>query len=84
MSCRRCASENIRAFVSEVAIHFPGLDNLDKPILWVFPELAVCLYCGFSELTVPERELSVLSTGKAVDGVAVLSTNKERKKKRDQ
>lgn len=75
MPCKRCASENIGTFVSEVIIHFPGLDNLDKPIVWVFPDLAVCLHCGFTEFTVPARELSVLTTGKAVDGAAVLSRN---------
>ena len=79
MSCKRCGSENPRTFNGEVAIHFPGLDNLDKPIVWVFPELAVCVHCGFTEFTVPERELLVLSTGKVVDGVAVLSRNNERR-----
>jgi len=36
--------------------HFPELQGLDKPIVWVFPELTVCLKCGFSEFVVPERE----------------------------
>ena len=27
---------------AKLAIHFPGLDGLDKPIVWVFPE-ACCL-----------------------------------------
>jgi hypothetical protein len=79
MLCRRCGSENPRTFNGEVAIHFLGLDNLDKPIVWVFPELAVCFRCGFTEFTVPERELLVLSTGKAMDGAAVLSRNSERR-----
>ena len=53
--------------MGEVAIHFPGLAGLDQPIVWVFPELAICIRCGFTEFTVPDRELRVLSTGKVVE-----------------
>jgi hypothetical protein len=38
----------------------------------VFPKLAVCLRCGFTEFTVPERELSVLVNGAPVEGAVVL------------
>jgi hypothetical protein len=72
MACKRCTSDNQRIFNGEVAIHFPGLKGLDEPIVWSFPKLAVCLECGFTEFTVPERELSVLATGKAVGGAVVL------------
>jgi len=61
MACTRCSSDNQGSFNGELAIHFPGLKNLDKPIVWVFPKLAVCLDCGFAEFTVPERELSMLA-----------------------
>ena len=77
MPCKQCGSENFRAFNGEVAIHFPGLDGTDS-IVWAFPELVVCLHCGLTEFTVPERELTVLSTGKAIDGAAVLSRNNQR------
>jgi hypothetical protein len=60
MSCNSCHSENQRDFDGEVAIHFPGLNGLDKPIVWVFPKLRVCLDCGFTEFAVPEAELRVL------------------------
>lgn len=65
MPCKECKSENINIFTGEVAIHFPRLDGLKKPIVWVFPKLQVCLRCGFTEFTVPERELNVLKEGKA-------------------
>jgi len=39
-----------------VAVHFPGLKNIDKPVVWVFPELTVCLDCGTAEFTVPKAE----------------------------
>ena len=37
-----------------IAIHFPGLKGLDKPVVWVFPKLLVCLNCGFTEFVVPK------------------------------
>ena len=60
MSCRSCQSENQRDFNGEVAIHFPGLKGLDKPIVWVFPKLLVCLNCGVAEFAIPDTELLVL------------------------
>jgi hypothetical protein len=60
MSCGSCQSENQRNLNGEIAIHFPGLKGLNKPIIWVFPKLLVCLDCGFTEFSVPEKELSVL------------------------
>jgi hypothetical protein len=71
MACKRCASENQSTFNGEVAIHFPGLKGLDKPIVWAFPKLAVCLECGFTEFIVPERELDVIVKGTAVEGAVV-------------
>lgn len=60
MACQKCSSENQNTFNGEIAIHFPGLKGLDKPIVWVFPKVAVCLECGSAEFVVPERELRVL------------------------
>ena len=40
-----------------MAIHFSGLKNLDKPAVWVFSEIAICLVCGTAEFTLPESEL---------------------------
>ena len=73
MVCKRCASDNQSAFNGEIAIHFPGLKGLDKPIVWVFPKLAVCLDCGLTEFTVPKRELSGLVNGTPVEGVVILA-----------
>jgi hypothetical protein len=56
-----CASRNDAEFGAEVLIHYTGLKNLDKPGVWVFPKLLVCLDCGFSRFTVPESELALLS-----------------------
>jgi hypothetical protein len=60
MACKRCDSHNQSTFNGEVAIHFPALNGLDKPIVFVFPELVVCLQCGLTEFTIPEKELRLL------------------------
>jgi predicted nucleic-acid-binding Zn-ribbon protein len=61
MPCKSCGSENLRKFTGEIAIHFSGLKNINEPQVWVFPELVVCLNCGFAEFTVPETELRLLA-----------------------
>jgi hypothetical protein len=63
MACKRCASDNQSSFNGEVAVHFPGLEGLDKPIVWVFPKLVVCLHCGLTQFTVPENETRILREG---------------------
>jgi len=37
--------------------------RLDKPVVWVFPEIFVCLDCGIAEFAVPEVELRLLAKG---------------------
>ena len=71
MPCKQCHAEKTITFSGEVAIHFPGLKGLKKPILLVFPDLVACLHCGFTEFTVAANELSVLVTGKPLPGVAI-------------
>jgi hypothetical protein len=51
-------------FPSELSIHFSGgLEALDKGHLMVFPQLLVCLNCGFTEFSVSETELRRLVEG---------------------
>jgi hypothetical protein len=59
--CSSCQSVNQSTFNGEIAIHFPGLEGLEKPIVWVFPKLLVCLNCGFTEFAIPETELRQLT-----------------------
>ena len=70
-SCISCQSEDQKTFTAEIAIHFPGIEGLNKPIVWVFPKVSVCLDCGIAQLTVPEKELEVLHTGAPVEGDSV-------------
>lgn len=65
MVCSLCGSGNQNSFRGEMGIHFPGLKNIDKPVVWVFPELIVCLDCGISEFPIPETELGLLAKGDA-------------------
>ena len=63
MTCYSCRSVNQAEFPAELLIHFGGLKNLDKPGVWVFPKLLVCLDCGFLQSTVPASELASLAAG---------------------
>ena len=71
LHCKACQSRNQKTFTGEIAIHFPGLAGLKKPIVWVFPHVSICLDCGFAEFSTPDRELEVLRTGTPVKGAVV-------------
>jgi hypothetical protein len=68
MSCSSCQSVIQVNFRGEIAIHFPGLKNIDKPIVWVFPEVVVCMDCGNAEFAIPEPELRLLAKRNAAAG----------------
>ena len=59
--CRSCGSAKQGKSSGEMAIHFPGLKNLDQPIVWVFPKIVVCLDCGTAEFVLSEAELRQLA-----------------------
>jgi hypothetical protein len=65
MPCKSCGSVNQQKFSAEMGIHFP---NIDKPVVWLFPEVVVCLDCGTAEFVVPEEELRQLAKGDAAAG----------------
>jgi hypothetical protein len=52
-----------------MGLHFRGLKNIDKPIVWIFPELVVCLDCGNAEFAVPKAELHLLAKDEAASAV---------------
>jgi hypothetical protein len=60
MSCRSCGATDQTEFASELSLHVLGLENVDKPAVWAFPKLLVCMACGFAELTIGENELRLL------------------------
>lgn len=63
MSCKSCHVDKEAVFDGEIALHFPGLNGLGKPIVWVFPLVRVCLECGVAEFDIPKRQMRVLSDG---------------------
>jgi hypothetical protein len=65
MRCKSCESVNQKKFSAEMGIHLPGLKDIDKPTVWVFPEVMVCLNCGTAEFALPEEDLRQLKEGDA-------------------
>ena len=63
--CNSCASANLAEFDSEMNIHFPGLRSLDKPSIFVFPRIMVCLNCGSLRSTLSAEELRILRKSNA-------------------
>jgi hypothetical protein len=61
MSCAFCTSTNQTEFHAEMNIHLQGIRNSDKPGVFVFPTLLVCLDCGFASFMTPESELTQLA-----------------------
>ena len=52
MPCKSCGSVNQKNFSAEMGIHFLELKDIDKPTVWVFPEVILCLDCGMAEFSV--------------------------------
>jgi hypothetical protein len=61
MPCASCGSGKQAERIAEMLIHFQGLKDIDKPGVWLFPTLTVCLDCGFSWFTVPQTELESIA-----------------------
>jgi hypothetical protein len=57
----RCNHPNQSKFPAEINIHFPGIEMLEKPTVWVFPQVQVCLECGFAQFWIDDRELRQLT-----------------------
>ena len=65
MQCRSCQSSSQKKFIAEMGIRSGGLKNINQPVVWVFPEVIVCLDCGAAEFVVPDTELRLLAEGDA-------------------
>jgi len=48
-------------FESEISIHFPELNNLKKRPILAFPNLLICLDCGFMESRIENSKLRELT-----------------------
>lgn len=58
--CGSCGSAKLAKLGGEIALRFPGLQNIDKPAVFVFAEVVVCLDCGASNFAIPPPELHSL------------------------
>jgi hypothetical protein len=58
--CSLCASDNIGNFNSAIAIHYPGIENIDVPSVFVFSRLVICQACGVGRFTLSRDELAAL------------------------
>ena len=65
MACKECGSATQTKLNAEMNLHFPGIEGLDKPTVWVFPEVVVCLNCGFAEFAIQKPELRRIDEGSA-------------------
>jgi hypothetical protein len=63
MLCVRCQSDRLNEFPSEIVFHFSGRENRDKPHVFAFPKVVVCLDCGCSRFALAETELRQLREG---------------------
>ena len=63
MLCRACGSERVGQYIAEIAIHLPGLKNIEKPTIFAFPTVFVCVNCGTAEFTFADNELRLLVEG---------------------
>jgi hypothetical protein len=54
--CKTCQSENQSTFTGEVAVHFPGLQGVEKPIVWVFPKILPYRNGAPAEFPIPEKK----------------------------
>ena len=64
MACKSCHSDNQRELPAEINIHFPGLEDLARRNVLVFPSILICLKCGFAEFRLPDAELAQLRNEK--------------------
>ncbi len=60
MSCHSCSSVNEADLTAEIMIHFSGRRHLQNGGVLVFPRIYVCLDCGATRFTVPEKELTLV------------------------
>jgi hypothetical protein len=58
-ACNMCTSSRIMEFAGEICLHFGGgTESLNKPLIWAFPRVVVCLECGSAGFRLLESELS--------------------------
>ena len=63
VTCARCASDMLKNFDAELAIHFQGRESVDIPHVLVYSAPKICLNCGHVEFVVPDELIAQLKNG---------------------
>jgi len=61
MPCKKCGSDQRSEFSSEINLHFTDSKDRDEQTVLLFPNLLVCLTCGFTEFFLSQNELPLVS-----------------------
>jgi hypothetical protein len=69
VECTSCSSRNRRKLNAEIGFHFPGFQGLDKPLVLAFPEVLICLNCGFAVFALADDPLKELGQTYTDDGL---------------
>lgn len=56
--CRSCSSSRFLELNAEMCLHVPGLSGLNKPPIFAFTKLSVCLDRGSLQSNLSEKELA--------------------------
>jgi hypothetical protein len=66
VACKRCGSMNQQKFDGELVASFSGIENINRPPVYVCQSIYICLVCGHTELMVPPAGLKQLRKSAAV------------------
>jgi hypothetical protein len=70
MGCRQCVSDKLKVFRAELTIHFSGREGLNKPHVFVYPNLTVCLDCGLTEFQLLAEQLAQIKDRDLPENIA--------------
>jgi len=59
--CKHCSSDHLGKLSAEMALHLRSIRDVTFPPVLVFPEVLMCLSCGFTEFIVPKDELRLIA-----------------------
>jgi hypothetical protein len=63
MVCKVCSSGNQIQLKSEMCLHQPS--GFNRPELFIFPKVSICLQCGFTEFRLSDEDLLQVRKGDA-------------------
>ena len=70
MACGSCNSHNQSEFPAEINIHHPGIGGLNRPTVWAFPRVSVCLDCGVTQFTLSDDQVRELKFDPRSEAIA--------------